>query len=273
MSPTELEQIWNDIKSEARALADYEPMLASFFHATLLKHEKLGNALSYILANKLANSIIPAIAVREVVEDAYLSDKQIIVSAARDILAVCLHDPAVDQCSTPMLYLKGFHALQAYRIGHWLWLQGRRALAIYIQNQISIAFGVDIHPAATIGCGIMIDHATGVVIGETAVVENDVFILQSVTLGSTGKTNGDRHPKIREGVMIGAGAKILGNIEVGKGAKIGAGSVVLRHVPPHTTAAGVPARIISQSASVAPSAKPNQYINDIKYNFESGGGI
>lgn len=161
MSSEELEQVWNSIKSEARGLAECEPMLASFYHATLLKHDNLGGALSYILANKLANPIMPAIAVREVVEDAYFADQQMIASAARDILAVRLRDPAVDKYSTPLLYLKGFHALQAYRIGHWLWLQGRQALAIYLQNQISVAFGVDIHPAATIGCGIMLDHATG----------------------------------------------------------------------------------------------------------------
>ncbi|HEI8868698.1 TPA: serine O-acetyltransferase [Serratia odorifera] len=273
MSSEELEQVWSCIKSEARALADCEPMLASFFHATLLKHENLGSALSYILANKLANPIMPAIAVREVVEDAYRADAQMIASAARDILAVRLRDPAVDKYSTPLLYLKGFHALQAYRIGHWLWLQGREALAIYLQNQISVAFGVDIHPAANIGCGIMLDHATGIVIGETAVVENDVSILQSVTLGGTGKTSGDRHPKIREGVMIGAGAKILGNIEVGKGAKIGAGSVVLQPVPPHTTAAGVPARIVGRPESDKPSMDMDQYFNGSNRGFEYGDGI
>lgn len=273
MSPKELGQVWSNIKSEARSLADCEPMLASFFHATLLKHENLGNALSYILANKLSNSIMPAIAVREVVEDAYLSDQKMIFSAARDILAVRLRDPAVDKYSTPLLYFKGFHALQAYRIGHWLWLQGRQALAIYMQNQISVAFGVDIHPAATIGCGIMIDHATGIVIGETAVVENNVSILQSVTLGGTGKTSGDRHPKIREGVMIGAGAKILGNIEVGKGAKIGAGSVVLQTVAPHTTAAGVPARTIGLPESDIPSMEMNQSFNEKNCIFENGSGI
>lgn len=199
MSNDELELVWKNIKEEARSLAECEPMLASFFHATLLKHENLGSALSYMLANKLANAIMPAIAIREVVEEAYRAEPQMIASAARDILAVRLRDPAVDKYSTPLLYLKGFHALQAYRIGHWLWRQERQALAIYLQNQISVSFGVDIHPAARIGCGIMLDHATGIVIGETAVVENDVSILQSVTLGGTGKTNGDRHPKIREG--------------------------------------------------------------------------
>ncbi|WP_127959187.1 serine O-acetyltransferase [Serratia microhaemolytica] len=273
MSPTELEQVWSSIKSEAKALAESEPMLASFFHATLLKHENLSRALSYILANKLANPSMPAIAVREVIEEAYQSDGQMVLCAARDILAVQLRDPAVDKCSTPLLYLKGFHALQAYRIGHWLWQQGRQALAIYLQNQISVAFSVDIHPAAMIGSGIMLDHATGIVIGETAVVENNVSILQSVTLGGTGKTSGDRHPKIREGVMIGAGAKILGNIEVGKGAKIGAGSVVLRPVPPHTTVAGVPARVVGRPESDTPAMEMNQYFNGRKKQFENGDGI
>ncbi len=220
----ELDIVWNNIKAEARALADCEPMLASFYHATLLKHENLGSALSYMLANKLASPIMPAIAIREVVEEAYAADPEMIASAACDIQAVRTRDPAVDKYSTPLLYLKGFHALQAYRIGHWLWTQGRRALAIFLQNQVSVSFQVDIHPAAKIGRGIMLDHATGIVVGETAVIEDDVSILQSVTLGGTGKTSGDRHPKIREGVMIGAGAKILGNIEVGRGAKIGAGS-------------------------------------------------
>lgn len=273
MSLEELELVWNNIKSEARALAECEPMLASFFHATLLKHETLDGALSYILANKLGNPIMPAMAIREVVEEAYRNDEQMILSAARDILAVHQRDAAVDKYSTPLLYLKGFHALQAYRIGNWLWKQDRKALAIYFQNQISVSFGVDIHPAARIGCGIMLDHATGIVIGETAVVENDVSILQSVTLGGTGKTCGDRHPKIREGVMIGAGAKILGNIEVGVGAKIGAGSVVLQSVPAHTTAAGVPARIVGRPESERPSMDMDQHFNGIAQGFEFGDGI
>lgn len=177
----ELDIVWNNIKAEARALADCEPMLASFYHATLLKHENLGSALSYMLANKLASSIMPAIAIREVVEEAYAADPEMIASAACDIQAVRTRDPAVDKYSTPLLYLKGFHALQAYRIGHWLWNEGRRALAIFLQNQVSVTFQVDIHPAAKIGRGIMLDHATGIVVGETAVIEDDVSILQSVT--------------------------------------------------------------------------------------------
>lgn len=201
--------VWTDIRQEAKTLAENEPILASFFHATILKHHNLGNALSYILANKLANTIMPAIALREIIEEAYQADPDIIASAACDIRAVRQRDPAVELYSTPLLYLKGFHALQSYRITHYLWQQERKALAVYLQNQISVAFDVDIHPAAKIGCGIMFDHATGIVVGETSVIENDVSILQGVTLGGTGKECGDRHPKVREGVMIGAGAKIL----------------------------------------------------------------
>lgn len=261
-SEKELEKIWSHITLEAKKMADGEPALASFFHATILKHENLGSAIVYILASKLSSdSSMPAIVLSNIFEKAYCSDKTMILAAARDILAVCSRDPAVDKYSTPLLYLKGFQALQAYRISHWLWCQGRSELAIYLQNQISIVFGVDIHPAATIGFGIMLDHATGIVIGETTVIENDVSILQSVTLGGTGKTCGDRHPKIREGVMIGAGAKVLGNIEVGVGAKIGAGSVVLEAVPAHTTVAGVPARIVGKPQTEKPSFDMDQNFN------------
>ncbi|MGL4051601.1 serine O-acetyltransferase, partial [Pasteurella multocida] len=179
--------VWTDIRQEAKTLAENEPILASFFHATILKHHNLGNALSYILANKLANTIMPAIALREIIEEAYQADPDIIASAACDIRAVRQRDPAVELYSTPLLYLKGFHALQSYRITHYLWQQKRKALAVYLQNQISVAFDVDIHPAAKIGCGIMFDHATGIVVGETSVIENDVSILQGVTLGGTGK--------------------------------------------------------------------------------------
>ncbi len=180
--------VWTDIRQEAKTLAENEPILASFFHATILKHHNLGNALSYILANKLANTIMPAIALREIIEEAYQADPDIIASAACDIRAVRQRDPAVELYSTPLLYLKGFHALQSYRITHYLWQQERKALAVYLQNQISVAFDVDIHPAAKIGCGIMFDHATGIVVGETSVIENDVSILQGVTLGGRVKS-------------------------------------------------------------------------------------
>nr|WP_220225403.1 MULTISPECIES: serine O-acetyltransferase [unclassified Gilliamella] len=238
------DMLWQTIREEASKLVESEPMLASYFHATLLNHENLGSALSYILANKLATQVVPAIEIREIARQAYQADSNIINAAITDILAVYIRDPATNYYSTPLLYYKGFLSLQAYRIAHWLWKQNRKSLATFLQSQIAIVFGVDIHPAAKIGCGVMFDHATGIVIGETVVIENDVSILQSVTLGGTGKENGDRHPKIREGVMIGAHSTILGNIEIGKGAKIGAGSVVLEPVPEHTTVAGVPAKIV-----------------------------
>ncbi|AHG76324.1 Serine acetyltransferase [Mannheimia varigena USDA-ARS-USMARC-1296] len=273
MQQNEIDQIWQSIREEAKELANSEPMLASFFHATILKHHNLGDALSYILANKLENPIMPAIALKEIIEEAYRAEPQIIASAACDINAVRTRDPAVDKWSTPLLYLKGFHALQSYRVTHYLWNQGRKALAVYLQNEISVAFDVDIHPAAKVGCGIMFDHATGIVVGETSVIENDVSILQGVTLGGTGKENGDRHPKIREGVMIGAGAKILGNIEIGRYSKIGANSVVLQPVPEHATAAGVPARIIGQSSEQKPAFDMNQYFEDEHSVTGYGDGI
>ncbi|MBO1519692.1 serine O-acetyltransferase [Oceanisphaera pacifica] len=251
---------WLRIREEARWMIVEEPMLGSFYYSTILNHDTLECSLSFILANKLESSVMPAISLREVIESVVEADPDILERAATDICAVQERDPAVDLFSTPLLYLKGFHALQGYRIANWLWRHNRRALATYLQNQISVVFGVDIHPAARIGKGIMLDHATSIVVGETAVVEDYVSILQSVTLGGTGKAGGDRHPKIREGVMIGAGAKILGNIEVGTGAKIGAGSVVLEPVPAHTTVAGVPARVVGRPCSDMPSRAMNQNI-------------
>lgn len=261
----EADMLWHTIRQEASQLVESEPMLASYFHATLLNHKNLGSALSYILANKLVTQVMPAIEIREIARQAYEADTTIIQSAVTDILAVYVRDPATNYYSTPLLYYKGFLSLQAYRIAHWLWKQDRKSLAIFLQSQIAIVFGVDIHPAAQIGCGVMFDHATGIVIGETVVIENDVSILQSVTLGGTGKENGDRHPKIREGVMIGAHSTILGNIEIGKGAKIGAGSVVLEPVPEHTTVAGVPAKVVGCPDCDKPALNMNQ---DILYEKE-----
>ncbi len=269
----EKDKVWKEVVSEARELTEQEPMLASFYHATIINHDSLGSALSYILANKLKTASMPAMAVREVIEEAFAGDPEITASAACDICATVYRDPAVEKYSIPLLYLKGFHALQGYRVANWLWKQGRFALATYLQNQISVACQVDVHPAAKIGKGIMFDHATGIVIGETAVVENDVSILQDVTLGGTGKEGGDRHPKIREGVMIGAGAKILGNIEVGEGAKIGSCSVVLQAVPAHTTVAGVPAKIVGKPKSEKPSLDMDQQFNGRSQQFTGGDGI
>ena len=255
-------KVWTEIICEAERLAASEPRLASFYHSTILTHDSVCKALSYILANRLGAAEMPAIAIREVIEEAHEGDPELIHAAAEDMVATRDRDPAVSMLITPLLYFKGYHALQAYRVGHYLCQHQRFALAAYIQSQISKVFGVDIHPAATIGRGVMMDHATGIVVGETAVVGNDVSILQNVTLGGTGTETGDRHPKIRDGVLIGAGATILGNIVVGEGAKIGAGSVVLHPVPPHSTAVGVPARVVGDSGCRKPSLRMDQMLPD-----------
>jgi serine O-acetyltransferase len=197
-------------------------------------------------------------AIREIIEEAYREEPSIIRAAEIDIKAIRERDPACNSYSTPLLFYKGFHALQSYRVAHWLWGQERHSLAFYFQNQMSAIFGVDIHPAASIGCGLMFDHATGIVIGETAIVEDDVTMLHGVTLGGTGKHQGQRHPKVRHGVLIGASASVIGNIEIGEGAKIGAGSVVMKAVPPHVTVAGVPAEVVGKPRGDSPAQDVDQ---------------
>ncbi len=252
--------LWEAIIGEVSCKTVKEPILASFFHATILNHSTMEAALSYHLANKLDSAAVEAMLIREIIEAAYLDDPCIMEATRADIKAVRERDPVCDSYTTPFLYFKGFHALQAYRVAHWLWKKGREEMALYLQNQISVVFAVDIHPAAKIGKGIMIDHATGLVVGETCVIEDNVSLMQSVTLGGTGKESGDRHPKVREGVLISTGAKVLGNVEIGKGAKIGAGSVVLDDVPPHTTVAGVPAKVVGKPASTHPALEMCQDI-------------
>lgn len=252
-SPSTVATVWLSIRAEAEQASRDEPVLASFYHATILNHTSFDAAISFHLANKLDSQAVPAMLIRQVFEEVLAASPRVAEAMCRDICAYRERDPACDKYSMPFLYFKGFHALQAHRFSHWLWSQGRQSLALYLQNQISQIFGVDIHPGARVGCGIMIDHATGVVVGETAVIEDNVSMLHSVTLGGTGCQNGDRHPKVRHGVLISTGAKILGNIEVGEGAKIGAGSVVLEAVPPHTTVAGVPARIVGRPAADQPA--------------------
>ena len=241
-----LDPLWQTIREEVAADVQCEPVLASFLHATVLNHKGLEDALGFLLAGKLACSVLPAMLVRELIADAVEASPGIGQSMRADIRAIRDRDPAAKRFSEPFLYFKGFHALQTHRVAHWLWHEGREALALFLQNRTSEVFGVDMHPAARVGNGILIDHATSVVVGETAIIEDNVSILHEVTLGGTGKAEGDRHPKVRHGVLIGAGAKILGNVEVGRGAKVGAGSVVLEDVPPHCTVAGVPAKIIGR---------------------------
>lgn len=261
--PIDKSALWQGIQDEARLEAEREPFLGSYFHSTIIGHNDLASALSYLLAVKLADDVMPAVSLRELIEEAFDSNCQIIESTCQDLMAVRERDPAISQLSTVLLYLKGFHALQAYRVAHCMWCHGRRSMALYLQSRISSVFQVDIHPAAKIGKGVMFDHATGIVVGETCVIEDDVSILQNVTLGGTGKECGDRHPKIREGVLIAAGAKIFGNIEIGAGAKVGGGSVVLEDVPPHTTVVGVPAKIVGRPECEKPALDMNQQISSV----------
>lgn len=260
--PTALvDELWHEVRCEARAASQEEPALASFYHASILNHDSFASAISFHLANQLGSQAVSAMMIREVFEAAMAQDPEIEAAMRADIRAHCERDPACEKFSTPMLFFKGFHALQASRFAHYLWKRDRRALALFLQNQISEAFGVDIHPGARVGRGIMIDHATGVVIGETAVIGDDVSMLHSVTLGGAGRMSGDRHPKVGRGVLISAGAKILGNIEVGEGAKVGAGSVVLESVPPHTTVAGVPAKVVGRPGCDMPARDMDQNFN------------
>ena len=255
-----LPDLWQKARAEAELKVSEEPILGSYFHATILNHTSFGAALSFRLASRLDNPMLPTMLIRQVIEEAISDDPAILQAAETDVLASYSRDPACDDLTTPFLFHKGFHALQAYRIAHWLWLHDRRTLAQFFQSQISVVLGVDVHPAARIGRGLMLDHATGIVVGETAVIEDDVSILHSVTLGGTGKETGDRHPKIRRGVLLAAGCKIIGNIEVGEGAKVGAGSVVLHDVPPHVTVAGVPAVIVGKPREESPALDMDQRI-------------
>ncbi len=253
-----VDPVWSTIRDEAARLAADEPLMASVVHAVILNHRTLEDALSYRIAEKLASPEMPALLVRELCQMAFDDRPEIGVAVRADVIAWYERDPFCDRYLQPMMYFKGFVALEAYRVGHWLWENGRRDLAMFIQMRCSELFSIDINPAARIGRGIMIDHAHAIVIGETAVVGDDVSMLHSVTLGGTGKEGGDRHPKIGDGVLIGAGAKVLGNIRVGNCSRIAAGSVVLKDVPPCKTVAGVPARIVGEAGCARPSHSMNQ---------------
>ena len=263
--------VWSQLRVEAMQAAAEEPLLASYLHASILHHDRIEDALSYHLAQKLGHGDLSALQLREVIREAYTSDPSIAQQALRDMRVVRERDPACRSYLQPFLYFKGYGGLQAYRIAHWLWTQEREILAYHLQSRVSELFSVDIHPNAKIGAGVFIDHAHGIVIGETAVVEDDVSMLHSVTLGGTGKQGGDRHPKIRRGVMIGAGAKVLGNIEIGEDARIAAGSVVLEDVAARCTVAGVPAKPIGGACceGLIPAAEMNQVFDA----HGEGGGI
>ena len=245
------DQTWPRMRVEAATAAASEPGLASFLHATVLNHETFEAALSYRLAQKLSDREVNSMVWREVCLEAYADEPPIVESALADILAVFDRDPASHEYIQPFLYFKGYLSLQAHRVSNWLWRHDRRSLALYLQSRMSELFQVDIHPAVKVGKGVFFDHATGIVVGETAEIGDNVSVLQNVTLGGTGKESGDRHPKIRDGALISVGSKVLGNIEVGEGAKVAAGSVVLKPVKAHCTVAGVPAKPVGECAGNA----------------------
>lgn len=253
-----VDPIWDGVRVDAEATARQEPALASFLHATVLAHDTLEHALAYHLSQKLGSESITGLSLRQTIDQAVHGEEDIGQQVRADLSAVYDRDPACTSYLEPFLYFKGFQALQAHRVAHWLWANERRAMALYLQSRTSEVYGVDIHPAARIGRGIMIDHATSVVVGETAVIEDEVSLLHGVTLGGTGKETGDRHPKVRRGALIGANATILGNIEIGQCSRVGAGSVVLRDVPPNTTVAGVPAKVLGTAGCDRPALSMDQ---------------
>lgn len=260
---TALDPIWERVRSEAEDIVRREPELASFIFASVLHHDRLEDAVVHRVAERLDHAALSGDLIRQTYEDA-LRDQPDIGNAFRaDMVAVFDRDPATSRFIDPLLYYKGFHAIQTHRLAHWLFVKGRKDFALYLQSRASAVFQTDINPAAKIGRGIFLDHATGLVVGETAVIDDDVSILHGVTLGGTGKEHEDRHPKIRRGVMIGAGAKILGNIEVGHCARIAAGSVVLKSVPHNMTVAGVPAKVVGEAGCAEPSRTMDQMINAI----------
>ena len=257
---TPVDPVWSRITEEARQAVADEPLMGGFIHACILHHKTIERALSYRIAAKLASNEMSMVVVREIVEDAYAAEPALIEAARADLAAVYERDPACHRLVQPILYFKGYQAIQSYRVAHHLWAAGMRDLAYFFQMRISEIYGVDIHPNATLGKGIMIDHAHSIVIGETASVGDNVSMLHSVTLGGTGKEEEDRHPKIGNGVLIGAGAKVLGNIRIGNCSRIAAGSVVLEEVPPCKTVAGIPAKIVGEAGCDQPSVNMNHML-------------
>jgi serine O-acetyltransferase len=258
-----IDPLWTRIRSEAEAVVRQEPQLASFIHTSILAHDTLTSAVVQRITDRLDHPVMTGTTIRLAFLDALAESPEIGDAFRADIVATYDRDPATTRFMEPLLYFKGFHAIQIHRLAHWLWNCHRRDFALYLQSRSSAVFQVDIHPAAKIGRGIFLDHATGLVVGETAVIEDDVSMLHGVTLGGTGNENGDRHPKIRNGVMIGAGAKILGNIEIGHCARVAAGSVVLKPVPHNVTVAGVPARVIGEAGCTEPSRTMDQMLYNI----------
>jgi serine O-acetyltransferase len=258
-----VDPLWVRIRSEAEAVVRQEPQLASFIYAALLEHESLASAVVQRISDALDHPLMGAATIREAFLEALAEVPGITDAFRADIVATYDRDPATLRFLEPVLYFKGFHAIQTHRLAHWLWQKQRRDFAYYLQSRSSAVFQTDIHPAAKIGRGIFLDHATGLVVGETSVIEDDVSLLHGVTLGGTGSESGDRHPKIRRGVLIGAGAKILGNIEIGHCARVAAGSVVIKPVPNNVTVAGVPAKVVGEAGCAEPSRTMDQMLHNL----------
>ncbi len=254
--------VWSRLRVEAATAAAGEPILASMLHSVILNHERLEDALSYILASKIGGENMNVMQVREICDQALAKDPEIIHKVEADALAVVERDAACIGLLQPFLFYKGFLALQAQRIAHHLWQEERQTIALYLQSRVSELFAVDAHPATRIGSGVMLDHATGIVFGETTVIGDNVSIMQDVTLGGTSTDPGDRHPKIKDGVLIGAGAKVLGNISIGRDARVAAGSVVLKDVEPRCTVAGVPAKPVGGKSCPEPAKTMNQLLEE-----------
>ncbi|MBT9290453.1 serine O-acetyltransferase [Prosthecodimorpha staleyi] len=257
-----VDPLWQRVRTEAEAIVSAEPALASFVWETVLNHDRLEDAVIHRIAERLDHPTVKAALIRQTYEEALAAEPDLGDVIRVDMQAVFDRDPACNRYIEPLFYFKGFHAIQTHRLANWLWRRGRRDFAYYLQSRSSAVFQVDIHPQVPLGRGVFFDHGTGIVIGATAVIDDDVSILQGVTLGGTGKETGDRHPKIRRGVLIGAGANILGNIEVGHCARVAAGSVVLKAVPPRTTVAGVPARIVGEAPCNEPSRAMDQMLHE-----------
>jgi serine O-acetyltransferase len=249
--------VWARIRAECERGAAAEPALASFLHATVLVHPTLAASVAAVLANKLASRTLLATQLAALFQDAYSAEPDILEALVADVQAVHDRDPACEELAQAVLYFKGFQAVQAHRVGHWLWNAGRRTLAVALQSRVSEVLHVDIHPAARLGRGLLVDHATGVVIGETAVVGDAVSLLHHVTLGGSGTGRGVRHPRIGDGVLLGAGVCVLGPVTVGAGSKVGAGSVVVTDLPARCVAVGVPARILRTDVAALPAGDMN----------------
>jgi serine O-acetyltransferase len=258
-----VDPVWTRIRQEAEAAMRQEPSLGGLMLTSILNHETLEAAVVHRVAARLGHPSVASDLVEQTFLEALAAQPVIAEAFRADIAAVIDRDPACTRVMEPVLYFKGFHAIQTHRLAHWLWNQGRQDFALYLQSRSSEVFQTDINPMARIGRGIFLDHATGLVVGATAVIEDNVSMLQDVTLGGTGKVRGDRHPKIRQGVLIGAGAKVLGNIEVGQCARIAAGSVVLEPVPRNTTVAGVPARVVGTAGCAEPSRSMDQLLREM----------